>query len=138
MKSLPLTSSLAAALIHKLASPKHDPRLVKQAQRLVSQTFFGAMLKQMRQSPFKSKIFDGGRGGDAFSSMLDQHLADRMAVGAGKKLVTTLCDRMDPKGSSRKQSDPPEKTDTRELFKRSGYSTPAVNRRPYVPTDFRA
>ena len=48
---------------------------------LVAQTFYGTMLKQMRNSPFKSKLFDGGRGGEAFASMFDQHLADRMSRG---------------------------------------------------------
>src|SRR5688500_11582533 len=33
------------------------------AQKLVSQAFFGTMLKQMRNSPFKSELFSGGRGG---------------------------------------------------------------------------
>lgn len=65
-------------------------QLVHGAQQLVSQTFFGRMLKQMRDDPFKSDLFDGGRGGQMFSALLDQHLADRMARGVGDKLVDSI------------------------------------------------
>src|ERR1700753_3903567 len=68
----------------------HHAALVKQAQKWVSQTFYGNMLKQMRNSPFKSEIFSGGRGGQAFTEMFDQQLADRMGRGTGKKLVNAL------------------------------------------------
>jgi len=70
-------------------SPKksQNDRLTTEAEKWVSQTFFGTLLKQSRNSPFKSELFNGGRGGDAFGSLMDQELADRMAQGAGKKLV---------------------------------------------------
>ena len=62
--------------VHHHAGPlSHHEKLVKNAQKLVSQTFFGTMLKQMHNSPFKSKIFSGGRGGEAFGSLLDQRLS---------------------------------------------------------------
>jgi hypothetical protein len=64
--------------------------LEKQAQRLVSQAFFGTLLKQMHDSPFKSEMFSGGRGGEAFSSMYDQHLADRMARASGRRLAASI------------------------------------------------
>src|ERR1700685_4073489 len=69
--------------------------IVKQAQKWVSQTFYGNMLKQMRNSPFKSELFSGGRGGEAFNEMFDQQLADHMGKGAGKKLVHALVDHME-------------------------------------------
>src|SRR5437870_7887124 len=62
----------------------HD-KLVKQAQIWVSQTFFGTLLKQMRQSSFKSEMFSGGRGGEAFSDLYDQQLPERMARRAAHK-----------------------------------------------------
>ncbi|HEX8914799.1 MAG TPA: rod-binding protein, partial [Humisphaera sp.] len=65
-------------------------RLEAQAKQLINNTFFGPMLKQMRESPFKSKLFDGGRGGEAFGQMLDQKLVDQMSRGAGKKLVSAV------------------------------------------------
>jgi hypothetical protein len=54
---------------HKLS--RHDA-LVQQTQKWVAQTFFGPMLKQMRQSPFHSTLLDGGRGGEAFSQLYDK------------------------------------------------------------------
>ncbi len=69
--------------------------LTRQAQKLVSQTFFGPMLKQMRNSPFKSELFDGGRGGQMFHSMMDQHLADRMSRGSGNKLVRSIVQHLE-------------------------------------------
>src|SRR4051812_39219632 len=38
----------------KTATLSEHDRLVKQSQKLVSQTFFGTLMKQMRESPFKS------------------------------------------------------------------------------------
>ena len=83
----PLASGNAVA--HGKALPS-DADIEKQAQRLVSQTFFGTLLKQMHDSPFKSEMFSGGRGGKAFEPLMDQHLADRMARGAGKKLTRSI------------------------------------------------
>src|SRR5439155_15044461 len=76
----------------------HD-KLVKQAQIWVSQTFFGTLLKQMRQSPFKSEMFSGGRGGEAFSSLYDQQLAQRMARGAGHKLVNSIVRKIEARSA---------------------------------------
>ena len=55
----------------------HD-KVTETARKLVAQTFYGTLLKQMRNSPFKSEMFEGGRGGQAFSPLLDQHLAEHM------------------------------------------------------------
>jgi Rod binding domain-containing protein len=74
----------------------HD-RLVKQTEVWVGQTFFGTLLKQVRNSPFRSEMFDGGRGGQAFGSMLDQHLAENMSRGAGRKLVNAIVRKIEAK-----------------------------------------
>jgi Rod binding domain-containing protein len=74
---------------HARSSAK-DADLEKQAQKWVSQTFFGTLLKQMHDSPFKSELFSGGRGGKAFEPLMDQHLADHMARGSGQKLVRSI------------------------------------------------
>jgi len=73
----------------KLPEGKHE-QLTRAAQKWVAQTFYGAMLKQMRNSPFKSELFSGGRGGEAFGAMLDQTLAERMARGTNNKLVRSI------------------------------------------------
>jgi len=80
----------------KKAEPatEHE-RLTKQAEKWVAQTFYGTLLKQMHESPFKSDLFDGGRGGQAFSSLYDQQLADRMSRGAGGKLVKNIVRRIE-------------------------------------------
>ena len=93
------TAPLASMTALKAAAPtatSHEA-LVRQTQIWVGQTFFGTMLKQMRDSPFKSELFDGGRGGQAFGSMMDQHLAERMARGAGHKLVNSIVKKIEAK-----------------------------------------
>ena len=72
-------------------SPGNHDQLVKNARVWVAQTFYGEMLKQMRNSPFKSDMLDGGRGGQAFTNQLDQKLAERMASGhAGDRVVQAI------------------------------------------------
>ena len=60
------------------------------AHKLVSQTFFATLLKQMRDSPLKSDLFSGGRGEKAFGPMYDAMLAEKMGRGAGSKLVRPI------------------------------------------------
>ena len=73
------------------AADRHE-QLVTQTEKWVSQSFYGELLKQSHQSPFKDKLFGGGRGGEAFGSMFDQQIADRMSRGAGGKLVDSIVD----------------------------------------------
>lgn len=83
---------------HPAAKPTGDQKhaqLVEQTQKWVAQTFFGQVFKQMRSSPFKSKLMDGGRGGEAFQQMADQQMADRMARGAGHKLVDAIVEHIE-------------------------------------------
>jgi Rod binding domain-containing protein len=67
-----------------------DAKLFQTAQKWVGQTFFGTLLKQMHDSPFKSELWSGGRGGQAFAPLMDQHLAERMARGAGRGLARSI------------------------------------------------
>ena len=69
--------------------------LVKQTQKWVAQTFYGTLLKQSRESPFKSDMMSGGRGGQAFGSMLDMQMAERMAKGSGNKLVNSIVNKIE-------------------------------------------
>jgi Rod binding domain-containing protein len=96
MTTVPVYSREPAAVLR--AKPKaeldqHDP-LTESAEKLVAQTFFGTLLRQARQSPFHSKIMDGGHGGQAFGEMLDQRLSEHMTRGAGAKLVQSLMHRL--------------------------------------------
>jgi Rod binding domain-containing protein len=73
-----------------------DSQLDHLARVLVAQTFFGPMLKQMRNSPFKADWVDGGRGGQVFQGQLDQKLAERMAsAGSGDRLVKSIVKRIE-------------------------------------------
>jgi Rod binding domain-containing protein len=92
-----LPSGLVAAGLETAAAEKHS-LLTEQAQKWVGQTFFGTMLRQMRESPFKSDLFSGGRGGQAFAEMHDQHLAERMARGAGRSLATSIVRHIERRG----------------------------------------
>jgi hypothetical protein len=85
-----------SAALKKPQQSQHD-RLTKQTEKWVAQTFFGTLMKQMEDSPFKSDLFSGGRGGQAFSSLYHQQLIERMAHGAGGKLVHTIVDRIEAK-----------------------------------------
>jgi Rod binding domain-containing protein len=76
------------------------------AQKWVAQTFFGAMLRQMRNSPFKSELFSGGHGGDAFQQLYDQHMAERMARGAGRSLAASIVRHIERQRGVKKGRDP--------------------------------
>jgi Rod binding domain-containing protein len=89
--------------------PSQHDQLTKQAQIWVAQTFFGTLLKQMHDSPFKSDLFDGGRGGQAFSSLYDQRLAERMAKGAGSKLVRSIVKKSEAAAAYRRQLRAPQR-----------------------------
>lgn len=82
--------AMASTGLDAASTAQPADQLTPAAQRWVSQTFFGTLLKQMRESPFKSDLFSGGRGGQAFSTLYDQHLADRMARAAGRPLVNSI------------------------------------------------
>ena len=77
-----------------IPQPDQQKRLTDQARKWVAQTFFGTMLKQMRNSPFKSELFEGGRGGQAFAPLLDQRLIDSMSKGTASKLTSAIARKL--------------------------------------------
>ena len=81
-----------------------DQKLDKQVRNWVGQTFFGTLLKQMRDSPFKSEIFSGGRGGEAFQEMYDGRLAQHMANSVGTKIVRPIVKELQKKSAARAYS----------------------------------
>ncbi len=89
--------------------PKGQPQdqheaLTQQAQKWVAQTFFGTLLKQMHEGPFKSHLLDGGRGGEAFQPLMDQQLVDRMSRASGKKLVRGIVRQIEGRQAYRNQN----------------------------------
>ncbi|MDB5304642.1 MAG: hypothetical protein JWM97_2191 [Phycisphaerales bacterium] len=124
--------------LHRAAPASQHDNLVKNSQKLVAQTFFGTLLKQMHEGPFKSKIFDGGRGGQAFASMLDQHLSEHMARGSGHKLVDSMVRRIE-KAAKQPADTQRKKSPAESRFERSGYQkTPPTKGKAYVPANIRA
>jgi Rod binding domain-containing protein len=67
-----------------------DSQLRQQTEKWVGETFYGNLLKQMHDSPFKSALFDGGRGAEAFEPMLDQQISDHIAQSGSNKLVDSI------------------------------------------------
>ena len=84
--------------------PSQHDGLRKQAEIFVASAFFGTLMKQMRESPFKSELFSGGRGGQAFGSLYDQQMSERMSRGAGSKLVNSIVRKIEASAAYRKQS----------------------------------
>ena len=97
-------SPLGDAGRYASAPPDDHTKLENETRTWVAQTFFGTLLKQMRNSPFKSDLFSGGRGGEAFGSLYDQQLAERMANGVGSKLVDSIVRKMEAAKAYRKTS----------------------------------
>jgi Rod binding domain-containing protein len=91
-----------AARLTTPAETQHD-QVVGQARKWVAQTFFGTLLKQMENSPFKSDLFSGGRGGQAFSSLYHQQLTEHMARASGDKLVRTIVRKIEATAAYQKQ-----------------------------------
>jgi len=86
------------------AERRHE-ELVKQTQKWVSLTFYGQLMKEMRKDPFRSKLFDGGNGGEAFGEMYDQELAQRMGKGTANGLVKAIVDRIEGNKAASKAYD---------------------------------
>jgi Rod binding domain-containing protein len=74
--------------------PQHAA-LVKQTEKWVAQSFYGTLLKQMRNDPFRSTLMDGGRGGQAFGEMFDQQIADRMSKKVAPGLVRAIVKKIE-------------------------------------------
>lgn len=87
-------TDFARGLPQRNTQDPHD-KVVETARKLVAQTFYGTMLKQMRNSPFKSELFEGGRGGQAFSPLLDQHLAEHMTRATDNHLVGAIARKLE-------------------------------------------
>jgi Rod binding domain-containing protein len=73
---------------------RHE-KLVQETRKWVALSFFEPILKQMRDSPFRSNLLDGGSGGKAFESLYDQRLAERMASDASDSLVKSIVRRIE-------------------------------------------
>lgn len=109
-------------VLHGAIHEQSNDKVSAAARTVLAQTFFGPVLKQMRDSPFRSKLFDGGRGGEAFGSMLDQHLSEQMARSVGQKLVKSMV-----KGVLRRQRGAGSTNSDSSSSSSSSSSTPSDN-----------
>ena len=71
-------------------------RLRPVVKQWVGQTFFGTMLKQAREGSLmdQDNPLSGGRGGNAFGSMLDQRYAEISASKQGGALVDAIVNQI--------------------------------------------
>lgn len=106
-------------------SSQHQ-KVVQQTQKWVAQTFYGTLLKQARQSPFHSEKFDGGRGGEAFGALYDQHLADHMARGSGQKLVNAIARKIEARKAYGKLPGKKHPTENKASLLRSSHATTSL------------
>lgn len=92
--AIPKPTSPRDRLLHADPCIDENP-LAKQAERWVAQTFFGTLLKQARNSPFKSELFSGGRGAEAFGPIFDANVIDRIAHKVGGKLSRAIVNKLE-------------------------------------------
>ena len=99
-------SPLAANAVRPLrpaAAPTHQQRVeraeeIRDAYRdFVGKTFFGQLLKSMRQSVGEPAYFHGGRAEEVFRGQLDQTLADHMTEASADKIADPMFHQQFPK-----------------------------------------
>ena len=64
------------------------------ARQLVGETFFGLLLKEMRESTSKDHLLYGGRGETTLQPQLDQVLVERLATSRHFRLADAVVDRL--------------------------------------------
>lgn len=85
----------------KTSNPLERSPLVKESQRFIAHAFFGTILKQMHNSPWRSELFSGGQAGRNFQALLNDRLADRLANNAAsRKLVQSMVRKLEKKAGA--------------------------------------
>ncbi|MEL7238189.1 MAG: rod-binding protein [Planctomycetota bacterium] len=99
-QALPNITAHNAAMAHyEQSAAAYDQRADKlrpTVKQWVGQTFFGTMLKQARGSVLASEDnpFNGGRGGQAFGSLLDQRFAEMSTMRQDSPLVDAITEQI--------------------------------------------
>lgn len=77
---------------------ERNEQLKTAAEQLLAMAFYQPLLKQAREVPFKSELFHGGFGEQAFGAQWDQAIAERLArrdmSGLKQRLVEQMGGRM--------------------------------------------
>ncbi|MGA2581981.1 MAG: rod-binding protein [Tepidisphaeraceae bacterium] len=116
--------------VRVVPEPSQHDKLVTQASKWVAMSFFGPMLKELRQDPFRSKMFDGGEGGQVFGEMYDQELTQRLSGAVGSKLVNSLVRKIEAKQAYAKQDLSKKPSDVQTLRRLTTMTTQP--QMPYV------
>jgi hypothetical protein len=74
--------------------PATRAKLREAAEQFVASALVLPMLKGMQQDPFRSDLFHGGMGEDAFQSQLDTILADRITSRSRFPLVDSIMEQV--------------------------------------------
>jgi Rod binding domain-containing protein len=85
--------SFVDALDEARGAAAQTDRLRHAAEQLVSTALYLPLLKQARQSAFRSDLFHGGFGEDAFGAQFDQQIADRLAERTSHGLADAVAAR---------------------------------------------
>lgn len=72
------------------AAAGDDSKLRETFTASLGQTFYGQMLKAMRQTVGKSKYFHGGRGEEIFQQQLDQLVVEKMSRTSASAMVDPM------------------------------------------------
>jgi len=78
---------------HRLNAKKEEAEggeLREAFDDFVGQTFYGLMMKTMRESQQKNPYFHGGRGEEVFQKQLDQVLVERMADASAETFTEPM------------------------------------------------
>ena len=89
-----INTNISSLLGKAKLQPSQEQQVADQSRKWVAQTFYGTLLKQLRNSPFKNDMLSGGRGAEAFGPLVDQNMVDRLARSTGKKLIDSLTKSM--------------------------------------------
>ena len=72
----------------------------KAAQQLVASAFLQPMFKQLRESQFKTGLFDGGQAEQAFQQRLHTRIADRMSQTMDLPMVDAVARYVSQRGGA--------------------------------------
>lgn len=92
LQSLQARASQDAPVDQTDADREEDLR--KAAEQLVATTFIQPMLAKMREDPFKSDLFHGGRTEEIFGEQLDTILSERIVSRADFSIVDAVYNRI--------------------------------------------
>jgi hypothetical protein len=102
--TLSATAMRGAPNIQSPAPESGDKKLRDTFDAFVGQTFYGQMLKALRDTQDKPAYFHGGRGEEAFQAQLDQMLSEKMAKANADQFTGPMFDQFQLELSQRQRA----------------------------------